>query len=76
MPRKATRKPDAGSANTATIGFEAKLWLAADFLTGGLCRHTQLDSGESAWAWIWRASGATPPRHAAAEALERRVDDE
>jgi hypothetical protein len=28
MPRKASSKPD--SPSTATIGFEAKLWLTAD----------------------------------------------
>ena len=28
MPRKASSKPD--SPSSATIGFEAKLWLAAD----------------------------------------------
>lgn len=29
MARKASSKPDSGSSGTATIGFEAKLWLAA-----------------------------------------------
>jgi type I restriction enzyme M protein len=29
MARKASSKPDSGPSSTATIGFEAKLWLAA-----------------------------------------------
>ncbi len=33
MARKASGKSDSSSSSTATIGFEAKLWLAADTAT-------------------------------------------
>ena len=36
MARKASSKPDSGSSSTATIGFEAKLWLAADKLRNNM----------------------------------------
>ncbi len=40
MARKASSKPDSGSSSTATIGFEAKLWLTADKL------HNNMDAAE------------------------------
>jgi len=36
MARKASSKPDSGSSSTATIGFEAKLWLTADKLRNNM----------------------------------------
>ena len=36
MARKASSKSDSGSSSTATIGFEAKLWLAADKLRNNM----------------------------------------
>jgi len=36
MARKASSKPDSGSPSTATIGFEAKLWLTADKLRNNM----------------------------------------
>ncbi len=36
MARKASSKPDSGSSSTANIGFEAKLWLAADKLRNNM----------------------------------------
>ena len=36
MARKPSTKTDSGSSSTATIGFEAKLWLAADKLRNNM----------------------------------------
>ena len=36
MARKTSSKPDSGSSSTATIGFEAKLWLTADKLRNNM----------------------------------------
>jgi type I restriction enzyme M protein len=36
MARKASSKPDSGSSSTANLGFEAKLWLAADKLRNNM----------------------------------------
>jgi type I restriction enzyme M protein len=63
MARQASSKPDSGSSSAATIGFEAKLGLAADKLRNNMDAAEPERSGDSQPQAARRASEARQYKH-------------
>ncbi len=59
-----TKKENGSSSSTATFGFEAKLWLAADKLRNNMDPAVSKRSGDRQPEAVRRASEARPCKHA------------